>query len=281
MTRRRAAAALASAAALVLGLGVPTATTAAWTDQVLAQADASAGTWAPPPSSTRPVGGGEDTTRLSDADWGLPDAIVQNNLCVAVKVASTSSTPAPWSIRLYLDEAPLWGEIPTHFWSPGAASPTASAVQVDAGGARFIALRFPSPALLSVDSPPTRVSFCAGGRLGTPPVADPSWFTVAQKPTGTWTAQEACVALTATGRVDPIAHPFFFGWAGTLDLSGAIAEMRRLGGHPGFVSFRNVDTSQFTATPALTAASPVTTITSGHDTALVGSMSVTITACVS
>ncbi|MDF2918411.1 MAG: hypothetical protein K0S70_2628, partial [Microbacterium sp.] len=163
----------AALCAIVLSASVAQTTSAAWTDDVVAAADASAGRWQVQTAPT-PFEAGESGTTLGSPSWRFGSGNTAG-FCGTVTVSSTSPTPAPWSIVIHLDQAPYWGASPAQLWVEGglgtiSASPAGASRAVVRGSAAT------SSVAISAQTPLT-LSICTG--TGRPaPVGDPSWYSV-------------------------------------------------------------------------------------------------------
>lgn len=281
--RRRIAAALASVGAGLLALTAVVPTTAAWTDSVHVSAESSSSTWAAPPvNNPGDVVSPGDSTTLEDVAWTSPPN-PNSQVCTTISVRGQSATPAPWSVTLNLAGAPFFGA--SFLYYTGA---TQVAFQYSPGSATVTGVGTGSPwnpsySNSTLTSAQTLTFTICGQPAGAPTVQDASWRSVSQVMQGTWTPTLACVAMTVTGTVDPVAYPFFFGWQANLDLTGAKQHIVNSGRTVNYVSWNPAPSGgyQFSTDPAATnPVADVYAITSGTMTALRGTSSQTITACV-
>lgn len=288
--RRRLARASVTAAAalsLVLGLTAVTTTTAAWTDSTNFRGSAAAGTWGTE-EPTGPLEPGPDTI-LSDTVWTITDP--NQEYCFETTVSTTSTTPVRWSVLAHLDQAPFWGASAWQLFYRTSSQGPIQASATDAG-AGLAAVRGPWSAANSWNAQWNNGMITAGTSLrirmcnaqpAVAPVADASWYSVTTTPGTQWDARRACVNVTVTGNRDAAAYPFFYGWTGTLDLTGVKQFITANGGRVNNLELQPWPSSgfQFDLSPATTSpVADVYTITSGRMTALQGSAPRSIVACV-
>lgn len=274
-SRRVEAVLVAVVGMLVVAASTVLPTASAWTDEVVAQTTVAAGQWvrsAPP----HPFHPGEATTKITAVDWTFTST-GSAGFCAAVSVSTDSTVPVPWSVGVDLDAAPYWGASASSLWIEGG---TASITTV-AHGARIA-----GPNAI-VAGWPILVRVCTGDGHR-PPVADSSWFHVTSATVGTWTRTQACVQTTVAGDVDEASYPYFYGWAGSVDMSAAIESVRAAGGTPTHISWTPDSGSGYqydlSAHPSArygnTAVADVFDISSGVGAALRGRGTYTVTACV-
>ncbi|MEV7692050.1 hypothetical protein AB0N73_01825 [Microbacterium sp. NPDC089189] len=273
-------AALLTACAVLLGCSVSQTTAAAWTDDILATAAASAGHWvAQRPVS--PFAPGEATTIVGTPTWTF-DRNNTTGFCADIPVSTLSAAATRWSILVALDSAPFWGAAPSGMWVESGAG-TIAAVPGTSGRA---VLRGSGGAAVVSAGTPIIVRLCAGSAMPAP-VGDPSWYTVDTAAAGPWTRTQACVLTTVRSVVDPDAYPYAFAWTATVDLSGAEDAVRAAGGTPTHVSWDpdGGAGNRYTLTPragrrVVGDVAAAYDLTSGVAAELRGAASFVVTACV-
>jgi hypothetical protein len=230
---RKVSAAAAALCTIVLSLSVAQTTSAAWTDEVVAAADASAGHWQVQTAAPTPFEPGEPGSTLSAPTWSFGGDNTAG-FCGTLTVTSTSPSPQPWSVIIRLDQAPFWGASASQLWVEGSLGVI---TQSPTDASRAVIRGNPATASVEIDvHTPLTMSICSG--TGRPaPAGDPAWYTVTSSASGVWTRTLACVQTTVTGTVDPAVYPYFFGWVASIDLSGAKAAVRAAGGTPTHVSW--------------------------------------------
>ena len=268
----RTLAALIAVAGLMLGAGTVAPTSAAWQDRVHAMsAAASASSWDTPrpPTQYGPFSAGDDTALLAPPQWSLPETN-GGTICATLTVTTTSDEPAPWSVVISVDQAPYWGLRADSFWGSDVTFTPMP------GDDTRVVMSGTSPL------PPGQtltVTVCTWTD-NAPPPAEADWYSVTTSPVPGATATRVCVDTTVTGRKDVAEYPFSFGWQATVDLSAARAQMTAAGGSADYVEWSPHPGDGYWFTAEASPTTPdVYSLTSGKMTALRGTQSVSITAC--
>lgn len=293
---------------VVVLAGLGGAAWAAWSARVTVTAGVSSGTWTstpvptpspsgstnpttPPATGTGIITVGNATTAMSEVTWTdfsgnalTPGTSASNpgrQTCALVQVRGTGATASPWSLDVDISGAPFYGTNPGFVydgaWTLTQPNPTT------------LTLMGTSP-LTSAQS--VQVRLCN------------YWIhtSVPSTTTGTWTAttsdarwnadsSRVCQTVTITGTATDLnAAPFYFGWDTTLDLSSAAALYAQTMG-------RQPDTTVISPDPQYGYAyvidgdssdsgswrnsfSSTVRFSSGKTTALLGTGSTSVTACV-
>ena len=226
------------------------------------------------------ISAGDGSTVISDIAWNIT---TPREVCATVSVTGATSTKRDWAIRVNLATAPWYGSAPGQIAVDGtgvvaAESPTSILITGWSGNGRFDPRSNNTP----ISNKETALVSICNAAAPVPPPADLSWYSTTQAPTGVWTADEACVALTVTV---VRASPFFSGWAAPLDLAAAKAHIVDSGGTPGYVDWSpNPDgAADFEVSPPTFDPPPDSfLLISGYDQALrlSDAPSSSITACV-
>jgi hypothetical protein len=306
MTRRfggslwSAGVAVAAVIAVVAGVGVAQQTEAAWSDPSTFAVKASAGSWAvtqPDPKAPADVviSPGNETTAVDGVVWNVASTPGNGDFCVTMRVTGRSATPTAWEVRADMSLPPFNGHVGTEsIYYTGSTQVALSTLPSNNG---VLVVKG-----IGAGDPPSSPNWNAGynNRLITnqqqlevklcvsqsppPLLGDPTWYTVTQAQGSTWTSTQACVVLTATGKVtDTAANPFWFGWKGTIDLTAAKQRITGAGKTVSYMGWSPDPGSgyAFTTTPGVNLPPQNSyEITSGRVTPLRGTSSTTITACV-
>ncbi|MBH0130276.1 hypothetical protein [Salinibacterium sp. NK8237] len=286
--------ALAATALLMVGssLTAQDTTVAAWTDPVEFVAEATSGTWgstSPTPSSIVIVAGNTNTS-LDSTVWNIPSSSADSSFCVVVTVRGTTSTSAAWQLQADMTLPPFNGRTGSSgVYYQGSTqasfattnqSPSTLLISGKSNGSATWNASYNNA--LITDVQPLTITICVSN---TPIAATgaASYYSVTQSPT-TWTDTKACVAITATGTVTDLeANPFFFGWVATANLAGAKSRITSAGKTVNYVGWSPAPSSGYEFSTSPTTYNPVAdsySITSGRTTAIKGTQSSTITACV-
>lgn len=283
MTRRAVTAVTAALVGLLALAGTLVPTTAQWSDQVHALADANAGTWTSP-SDSGPLEPGTNTV-LGPVTWTIPSASNSGQYCFTATV-SGAGTAQPWSVIVHLDQAPFWGTAASDFYYQG---PVQVIVQpIDATTARIVGVGtgdrwhpdYSNSRLTSSQS--VTFTLCDGHPNPAPP-ADPSWYTTTTTVPTAWQPTLACVQVQVSATHDDPDLPFWFGWTTTINLAAAKQHILDSGRTVNYLQWTPDPESGhlFSHSPAAT--NPVAdsyTLTSGQIGSIRRGQPVTITACV-
>ncbi|MEV8252841.1 hypothetical protein AB0O95_02625 [Rhodoglobus sp. NPDC076762] len=270
----------------------PKETVAAWTDPAIFVAEATTGTWAntaPTPSSIVIVPGNTSTS-LDSTVWDIPASPTSSAFCVDVTVRGTDGTPREWQLHADMTLPPFNGRTGSDGiysrgstqarFSTSSASPTTLVITgAGSGGSNW---NESYNNRLLTDTQQLIITICVSNT----PIAAPgatSYYSVTQTPT-TWTDTQACIAVTATGKVTDLqANPFYFGWQATVNLAAAKNRILSAGKTVNYVGWSPSPSSGYQFTTSPTAYYPPAdsyAITTGRATAIKGTQSSTITACV-
>ncbi|WP_010204259.1 hypothetical protein [Salinibacterium sp. PAMC 21357] len=270
----------------------PKETVAAWTDPAVFVAEASTGTWAnaaPTPSSLVIVPG-NTSTALDSTVWDIPASPTSSSFCVDVSVRGTSATPAAWELHANMTLPPFNGRTGSDgIYSRGSTqasfsttTQTPNTLVITGAGSGSSNWNESYNNRLITEVQQLTITICVSNT----PIAAPgatSYYSVEQAHT-TWTDTRACVAVTATGKVaDLQANPFFFGWQATVDLAAAKNRILSAGKTVNYVGWSPSPSSGYQYITSPTSYYPPAdsyAITSGRATAIKGTMTSTITACV-
>lgn len=212
------------------------------------------GTGLPP---NDPFSGGNTNTNLkivTSSDYAFANSNLQ--VCVNLSVTGTTSTPAPWELRVDLSLPPFNGLSSSALQSQGQ-----NQVNVDDAGGGFARVygktNSGNPwnadwnnALLTSSQTLDKIKLCS---YNTPQAiaasTDPSWYTLTYT-NGEWTATKACVTVTAKATVDPTYFPFDFVWQATLDITAAKNKITSSGKTLNYVSWiPSTGSGYWTSTP--------------------------------
>ncbi|MBH0022971.1 hypothetical protein [Salinibacterium sp. SWN248] len=286
--------ALAATVALFAGAtaATPNTTVAAWTDPAVFVAEASTGTWgssAPTPSSIVIVAGNTSTS-LDSTAWDIPASATSSSFCVDVTVRGTDATPRAWELHADMTLPPFNGRTGSGgiysrgstqaSFSTSSASPTTLVITgAGSGGSNW---NESYNNRLLTDTQQLIITIC----VSSVPIAAPgasSYYSVTQTH-ATWTDTQACVTVTATGKVTDLqANPFYFGWEATVNLAAAKNRILSAGKTVNYVGWSPSPSSGYQYTTVPTTYYPPAdsyAITSGRATAIKATQSSTITACV-
>ncbi|QAV70490.1 hypothetical protein ESZ53_08590 [Salinibacterium sp. UTAS2018] len=284
--------ALAAVALLLAGAtaAAPQKTVAAWTDPAVFVAEATTGTWAstaPTPSSIVIVPGNTATV-LDSTVWDIPASPTSAGFCVDVTVRGTDATPRAWQLNADMTLPPFNGQTGTGgiYYSgstQASFSTTApSALVISGSGSGGSNWNASYNNRLLTETQQITITIC----VSNPPIAAPgstSYYSVSQTRT-TWTDTQACIVTTATGTVTDLqANPFFFGWQATVNLTAAKNRILSAGKTVNYVGWSPSPGSGYQFTTVPTVYNPPAdsyAITTGRATAIKGTQSSTITACV-
>lgn len=293
---------------VVVLAGLGGAAWAAWSARVTVTAGVSSGTWTstpvptpspsgstnpttPPATGTGIITVGNATTAMSEVTWTdfsgnalTPGTSASNpgrQTCALVQVRGTGATASPWRLDVDISGAPFYGTNPGFVydgaWTLSQPNPTT------------LTLTGTSP-LTSAQS--VQVRLCSYW-IHAPVPAAPSGAWTATTGDPQWSADHSrvCQTLSITGTAtDLTAAPFYVGWDTTLDLTAAAALYATTTG-------RQPDTTVFTPDPQYGYAyvidgnasgsgawrnsfAPHVELANGTTTALLGTGSTSVTACV-
>ncbi|GAA2518534.1 SipW-dependent-type signal peptide-containing protein [Rarobacter incanus] len=282
--------ALAAIVAVVVGVRT---TSAAWNDQAHFAAPVTAGTW-DTIRAADVMQPGNSNTQTGPGAWTVPAAPESSHEgCVQFNVTGTSATPEVWEVHADLTKPPFAGMSGSGgFYNPGPVQTTIGTLPGDSttlvlrgvsnGGSTWNA-EYNNKYLTS--SQTINVKICSSS-LPVPAQGNSNWTTIAVTH-GTWTDTQACLVVTVTGTVtDTDANPFYFGWTYALDMTPAKQRITGAGktvNYVGWVPSVGDGGNDWSIGLAPAHNNPVAntyTVTSKRTTAVRGTGTVTVTACV-